>query len=423
MSAGSYSVLRILAHRFLFSKHSDRFLSLITWVSVTGVALGVLALTTVTSVINGFSGELSNVITGVNGELILYSHSSPVNDVERYRQKIGELLPQAQAITASFVTELMVSGPAGVSGAIYEGVELDTYEHVLDIKRRVVEGHFPKEKNEIAIGKTLAETIGVKVGEPLRIIIPFAEGPIVSSHGDVSDPEAGETSGGGPKVLYATISGILQAGMHKYDSRSLFGRLEDVQEQLNQKGRVTAFKIKMKPGTDLAKASDRLKDHFGYPFRAKDWMQLNKNLFYAIQLEKVVISIILTTIILVAAFNVVSTLMMMSHDKSKEVAILKAMGLPGRSVFGLFCWIGMGIGLVGICLGIGAGLLVNQFIERTRWIKLPADIYYIGYLPVVENGREILLIAVFALVICFCATLYPAVQIMRRSPLEGLRYE
>jgi lipoprotein-releasing system permease protein len=211
--------------------------------------------------------------------------------------------------------------------------------------------------------------------------------------------------------------------MYEYDSKFLFMTLEGVQKFLDQPGRVTNFNIKLKPGEDSRAASDRLSKSFAYPFKAKDWGQLNKNLFYAIQLEKVVIAIILTVIVIVAAFNVVSTLMMMIHDKTREIAILKAMGFRPSQSFLLFCLIGVGIGAVGIVLGVAGGLGVGWFLATTQLIHLPEDIYYIGFLPVVVRWQEIGLIALIALLIAFLATLYPSWKVSRRSPLEGIRYE
>ena len=229
--------------------------------------------------------------------------------------------------------------------------------------------------------------------------------------------------GGTPKVIKAQVVGIVSMGMYEYDSKFIFSTLPWVQSFLNQGKRVTSFNIKVTPGTDTHQASDRLAENFGYPFRAKDWAQLNKNLFYAIQLEKAVIAIILTVIVIVAAFNVVSTLMMMIHDKSKEIAILKAMGFRPAQSFKLFCLIGVGMGLVGTVFGVILGLGIDALLRKTHWIDLPADIYYIGFLPVVVQWREIGLIGVLALLVSFLATLYPGLQVSRRSPLDGLRYE
>jgi lipoprotein-releasing system permease protein len=412
------SAVPTLARKFLLSKVSDGFLSFIAWVSVVGVALGVLALTVVTSVINGFEGELARVITGMNGDVVLYSRGDPVSDADAVEAKIRKIVPEVQAITRSFVTELMASGPAGVAGAVLDGVDNDTLGHVTAIPKRVIAGRMPTADGEVVMGKALADRIGAAEGSEVRLIVPFSgETQKASSDGE-ADP-----LGGAPKVIKAQVVGIVSMGMYEYDSKFVFATLPWVQAFLNQGKRVTSYNLKLANGSSSRAVSDRLADSFGYPFRAKDWAQLNKNLFYAIQLEKVVIAIILTVIVIVAAFNVVSTLMMMIHDKGKEIAILKAMGFRPAQSFQLFCLIGVGMGLVGTVVGVLSGLGVNQILKRTRWIDLPPEIYYIGFLPVVVHWREIFLIAGLALLVSFLATLYPGIQVSRRSPLDGLRYE
>ncbi len=403
------SAVPTLAWRFLLTRQSDGFLSFIAWVSVVGVALGVLALVVVTSVINGFEGELVRSITGMNGDVVLYSRGEPIRDPALVERKIRQAVPETEAVTASFVSEMMASGPNSVAGAVLEGVDFGTVGGVTRILDRVRAGRLPQKEDELALGTALAEKIGAKVGTEVRLIAPFA----------------GEATGGAPgapKVLTGVVTGLVQMGMHDYDSKFVFATLPAVQKFLELPGRVTAFKLRLKPGTETRKASDRLTDAFGYPFRAKDWGQLNRNLLYAIQLEKVVISIILTVIVIVAAFNVVSTLMMMIHDKTREIAILKAMGFRPDQSFRLFCLVGMGIGAAGTLAGVGLGLLLNEVLARSRLIRLPADIYYIGFLPVVVHWKEIAWIGGLALTITFVATFYPARQVSRRSPLDGLRY-
>jgi lipoprotein-releasing system permease protein len=259
---------------------------------------------------------------------------------------------------------------------------------------------------EIALGSVIADKIGAKVDSEIRLIAPFT--------GD---------SDASPRASKIRVVGIVRMGMYEYDSKFVFMSLDAVQRFLDLPGRVTTFHIKLKPGSNSRAASDRLAQSFDYPFRAKDWSQLNKNLFYAIKLEKVVIAIILTVIIIVAAFNVVSTLMMMIHDKTKEIAILKAMGFRPMQSFRLFCFIGVGIGAVGTVFGVAGGLGLGWILQRTHWIDLPADIYYIGFLPVVVRWKEVGIIALSALAISFLATLYPSLKVSRRSPLDGLRYE
>ncbi|HAR44303.1 MAG TPA: lipoprotein-releasing system transmembrane subunit LolC [Bdellovibrionales bacterium] len=401
------SAVPMLARRFLVSKASDGFLSMIAWVSICGVAVGVLALTVVTSVINGFEGELMRVITGMNGDVMMLSRGESIGDSAGVQARIRKAVPEVQAITPSFAFQLMIAGPHGVAGGGLEGFDIGTMGMVTDVPNRVIEGRLPEQSGEIALGSSLSERIGAPAGTEVRLIAPFA---------------GGEESGT-PKVMQAKVVGIVRMGMYEYDSKFVFSPLPAVQEFLNEKDRVNTFKIRLSPGADSPQAAEQLSGAFGYPFRAKDWAQLNKNLLYAIKLEKVVIAIILTIIVIVAAFNVVSTLMMMIHDKTKEIAILKAMGLRPYQSFGLFCMIGLGMGVVGTVVGVSGGLLLNFILERTRLIDLPPDIYYISFLPVVIRWQEVALIATVAVSISFLATLYPAWKVTRRSPLEGLRYD
>lgn len=402
-----------LAWRFLSSKASDGFLSFIAWVSVVGVSLGVLALVVVTGVINGFEGELVRIITGMNGDVVLYTRGDPVGEPDKVEARIRKLLPLTEAVSPSFVTQLMASGPGGVSGAVLEGIDSEAIGLVTAIPKRLTAGRLPVVDGEFSMGTALAEKLGLEVGSVVRLILPF-----VTDEGKVSEDGAGQ-----PKIVEGKVVGLVKMGMYDYDSKFVFAALPAVQGFLNQPGKVSSFKIKFAPGQDAAKAAATLTDAFGYPFRAKDWGQLNKNLFYAVKLEKAVIAIILTVIVIVAAFNVVSTLMMMVHDKTREIAILKAMGFRRRQSFLLFCLVGMGIGSVGVVLGIALGLIAGEILQRTRWLELPADIYHIAGVPIVTHWAEVGMISAVALAICFVATLYPAIQVSQRAPLEGLRHE
>ncbi|MBS1961095.1 MAG: FtsX-like permease family protein [Bdellovibrionales bacterium] len=414
MMARKPNPVSILAKGFLLSKTSDGFLSLISWVSVVGVALGVLALTVVTSVINGFEGELGEAISGLNGDVVLYSRADPVADPATIEKKILRTLPQAKAVSASLITELMAAGPKGTGGVVLEGVDPAAAAKATTLPKRIVQGRMPEKDGEIVMAKVLAEKTGAVVGGTIRLVIPQ-----IASAGS-----EGESRGMGvPKIVEADVVGIASLGMYEYDSKYAFSKIGWSQSIFHLPNRASTFKIKLPRGDDSRAASDRLSESFGYPFRAKDWTQLNKNLFYAIKLEKVVIAIILLAIVIVAAFNVVSTLMMMIHDKTKEIAILKAMGLTPAQGFRIFAWIGLGIGLVGTAAGMGFGLLLNVIIDKTKLIRLPADVYYIDYLPVTINWNEIALIGGLAVGIILLATFYPAVRVSTQSPMEGIRYD
>ncbi|MFL5812736.1 MAG: FtsX-like permease family protein [Bdellovibrionia bacterium] len=411
MSNRSVSAVGLLARRFLLSKSSDGFLSLIAWVSVVGVALGVLALVVVTSVINGFEGELARVITGMNGDVVLYTRTDPLRDVDAIERRIRDVVPETQAITDLFVTELMAAGPSGVAGAILEGLDMRTVNLVTEESKHLTEGRMPSAPNEVALGSFIADRLGLHPGGTVRLIIPT-----LNEEGREGEVEA-------PRAAEMNVTGVIRMGLYEYDSKFVYGTLEGVQKLLNYPDRVTSFKIKLTPGSNSTRVAERLGDQFGYPFRAKNWAMLNKNLLYAISLEKAVIAIILTVIIIVAAFNVVSTLMMMIHDKTKEIAILKAMGFKPSQSFGLFCMIGVGMGIVGTFFGVAIAMGVNTILAKTHLIRLPADIYYISFLPVIVRWKEVGMIALVAISISFLATLYPGWKVARRSPLDGLRYE
>ncbi len=400
----------MLAKRFLLSKSHDRFLSFITGVSVSGVALGVLALTVVTSVINGFEDELRRAVTAVNGDVVLYTRGNPVNHPETILQRIRQIVPEAQGLTESFVTELMVSGSKGVAGAVLEGINQDTVGEATEVSHRLSEGRMPQKANEVVVGKALAERLGLHVGDSMRLIAPMTAGG-----------EGQKLGAYAPQAEEALVTGIVQLGMYKYDSKFVYATLASVQHFLNQPEKVTSFRIRLPGNVDSGEVASRLYQNFGYPFVSKNWAQLNRNLFYAVKLEKAVITVILTAIVLVAVFNVVSTLIMMIHEKAQAIAILKAMGFRRGQGFGLFCLIGTGIGVVGTGLGLLGGLGLNELIRKKRWIELPADIYHINFLPVVERWTEIAMIAGFSIFLCFLATLVPAIRVSMKSPLDGLR--
>lgn len=424
MAEKAIALIPTLARRFLQNKTSDGFLSLISWVSVVGVSLGVLALVVVTSVINGFEGELVHVITGMQGAVNLYTRADPIAEPTRIMEKIKKVVPQVDAITPAFQYELMASGPQGVAGSIIEGVDVATASSVTDIEKQLVSGRLPgtgqdptsADVLEVALGSALSQRLGASAGTLIRLIIP--------SFGSGGNGGGGDNKGvNTPKIVKARVVGIVNLGMYEYDSKYIFSTLSTVQKLVGYPDKVTTFKMTLKPGADSREAADRLSDYFGFPFRAKDWSQMHKNLFYAIQLEKAVIAIILTAIVIVASFNVVSTLMMMIHDKTREIAILKTMGFRPSQSFRLFCYIGMGMGLVGTVAGVGMGLGINWVLKHFHLINLPADIYYIGFLPVVVHWKEIGMIALASMAISFLATLYPAFAVSRRSPMEGLKYE
>ena len=410
-----------IAIRFLTSKKTDddaphtHFLSFVTLVSVIGVCVGVLALLVVTSVVNGFEKELTQIIAGTQGDVIFYSRGSPIRDRENLERKIREFTPHLEAVTGSFITEVMYHGPNGVAGGLIEGVEPKTWGEVTSVEQRLEKGSvFPVEEGQIAVGDSLAEKLGVKVGDSIRVVLPFSG----------SD---GDSGFGSPRVQDFQVTGLLHLGMHDYDSKYAYALLPSVQKlvfgdfTLN-KNSITSFRIKLTDSALAPAAGEELAKHFGFPYRVKDWSQLNKNLLYAIHLEKAVITTLLTAIMIVAAFNVVSALLMLVYEKEKEISILRVLGMRIRDQFILFSWVGSFFGFMGTLAGVVMGLIFVFILRETHLIQLPAEIYHLEYLPVVVRSTEWCAIALMAFMICFIATVVPAARIARRSPVEGLKW-
>jgi lipoprotein-releasing system permease protein len=283
---------------------------------------------------------------------------------------------------------------------------------VTSLFKRLASGRLPEGENEAVLGAVLAEKVGAVLGQEVRLSLPTV------------GAEGGDGQGG-PRFVSVKVVGTIRLGMHDLDSKYLFAPIASVQNFLNQPGKVTTFKIKLKSQerSRSAEIAGRLNDAFGYPFRAKDWSMLHKNLFAMIVIEKAVLAIIMTAIIVVSAFNVISTLMMMIHDKAREMAILKAMGFSAARAFRLFLLLGSGIGVVGVLGGVGLGLLLNTVLDRAKLIDIPPQVYNLDHLPVITRWHEVLIISGVTLVIVLGATLYPAIRVARKSPLDGLRYD
>jgi lipoprotein-releasing system permease protein len=226
-----------------------------------------------------------------------------------------------------------------------------------------------------------------------------------------------------PKFQEFTVKGIFDTGMYEYDSKLAYISIPEAQKFFGLGDTVTGFEIRI-DNLDLSgKVAQALQEKLGFPYRARDWMQMNRNLFSALKLEKITMFVILVLIILVASFNIVSTLIMIVIEKAREIAILKSMGATRPGIMKIFMINGTVIGLVGTAMGLAGGYALCMIIKTTRLITLPSDIYYISHLPVRMNAWEFVAVSAAAMAISFCATLYPSWQAAKLDPLEALRYE
>jgi lipoprotein-releasing system permease protein len=309
--------------------------------------------------------------------------------------------------------QVMVSYGKRAHGVFLRGISPEREKKTTEIERFMKEGSLESltQKEEtpgVVIGKELAASIGVFKGDVITVLSPVGRiGPL----------------GMLPKVRQFRVTGIFEVGMFEYDSNLILTDLGAAQEFFDMKDAVTGIQLRL---SDIYKASvvrERLEKDLSFPFYAKDWMQMNKNLFSALKLEKFAMFVILILIILVASFNIVSTLIMNVIEKKREIAILKTMGATDRSIMSIFMLQGLLIGLVGTIIGVTGGYLLCYVLNTYEIIKLPADVYYLSHLPVKTKFSDFLTVSLSAIVISFFATLYPSWQAAKMDPVEPLRYE
>ena len=401
--------------RYLRAKHKETFISLITILSVAGVTVGVMALIVVIAVMAGFESDLKQRILGVESHIVLMRHDGSFSGYKKISKQISEL-QGVEAATPFIYSQIMLRSSAGVSGAVLRGIDPESAGNVIKILKNSVlqnlkqihrQGNSKTFVPGIILGKELARNLGVLKGDAVYLI---------SSRGMISP------IGYLPAMKRFEVVGLFESGMYEYDGSLAYIDLEDAQKILNMKGSVTGIEVRVDDIYNARNIAKKIVSELGFPYWARDWMRMNHNLFSALKLEKTVMFIILALIVLVAAFNIASTLIMMVMGKTKDIAILKAMGAMDGSIRKIFIYKGMIIGAVGTLLGVCLGFIICKLLEKYKFIQLPGDVYYISTLPVRLEALDVFMIASAAMVICFLATLYPASQASKLNPIEAIRY-
>lgn len=405
-----------IARRYLRAKQKQAFISLITILSISGVTVGVMALIVVIAVMSGFESDLKSRILDGQAHVVLMRYGGTLSNFRRVIKKV-EKTPGVEAATPFIYTQIMLRSSSGISGAVLRGVDPESAGRVIKSLERISFQDYSKgsrrQKKEIVLpgiilGKELAKNIGVKKGDMVFVISPRGT---LSPIGQI------------PAMRRFKVTGFFESGMYEFDSSFAYINLVDAQKMLHMGDAVTGIEVRVKDIYKAKNISERIVKQFGFPFWAKDWMQMNKNLFSALKLEKTVMFVILTLIVLVAAFNIASTLIMMVMGKKKDIAILKAMGATDKSVHKIFVFKGMVIGTIGTILGVCLGFILCTLLKHYNIIELTGDIYYFTTtLPVKLEMLDVFLIVAATMVVCFFATLYPARQASKLHPVEAIRY-
>ncbi|MBA2670848.1 MAG: ABC transporter permease [Gemmatimonadetes bacterium] len=408
-----------IARRYLSSRRGARFLSLITLIAMGGVFVGVMALIIVTSVMSGLQRDLRDKILGTNPHIWLttYGDAMQLDSWEGTLARIRNV--DGVVSVAPFIhTEVGLGNLGGhAEAAVLRGIYHEAEgEPITDIVRDIQAGSY-------SLGPTQSGHPPLIVGDELANKFNLYPGAVVN----VTALQGVQLTPMGslmPRMARFEVVGRFRTGMYEYDNKFMYTDLASAQEITGMGERVTGLEIRVPDPMQSDKVARRVEVALGgFPYRAEDWKTMNASLFSALQLEKLAMGIILLLIVVVAAFNIISTLVMVVTDKTREIGILKSMGLRSSQISRIFMIQGVVIGAVGSLLGGAAGLFLTWLLDRYQFIEIPGDVYFIDRLPVAFNPYEIMLILVLSVVISFLATIYPARQAARLYPVEAIRHE
>ncbi|WP_371932818.1 lipoprotein-releasing ABC transporter permease subunit [Roseibium sp. MMSF_3544] len=407
----------MIAGRYLRSRRRETFISVIAGFSFAGIMLGVATLIIVMAVMNGFRSELLGKILGINGHMLVQPIDLPLNDYDAVSARL-EGVPDVVAAFPFTEGQALVSGPAGNLGALVRGLYESDLRRVPLVAENIRAGSLDgfDAGEGVAIGSRMAQQLGLTVGDNITIISP---------RGSVTP------MGVTPRLKAYPVSAIFEIGMSEYDATFLFMPLEEAQAYFNMGDRATGIEIYVVDPDDVGVMLTAIEDAAERPAFVTDWRQRNVTFFSALEVERNVMFIILTLIVLVAALNIISGMIMLVKDKGRDIAILRTMGATRGAIMRVFLITGASIGCVGTIAGFILGLIICLNIESIRqfvsWLTstdvFSKELYFLSKLPADIDSGETMTVLIMALVLSLLATVYPAWRAARLDPVEALRYE
>ena len=408
---------RMVAARYLRPRRTEGFISVIAGFSFLGIALGVATLIIVMSVMNGFREELLKRILGLNGHLEVYATETLMTDYDE-AAGIVRRIPGVVQVIPMIEGQVMASAAGRSSGAIVRGIKPEDFRARPILADHIVQGSLADfvGDDSVVIGNRLAERLGVAAGDRITLISPEGQ---VTAFGTV------------PRVRSYTVAATFEVGMFEYDSSFIFMPLKAAQVYFRIPGGASSLEVIAENPDKLRGIRNEIMSSLKRPLRILDWQQANSSFFNAIAVERNVMFLILTLIIVVAAFNIISSLIMLVKDKGQDIAILRTMGATKGMIMRIFLLSGATIGVVGTLAGFALGLAFADNIEIIRrWIQgltgtelFAPEIYFLSQLPAKVDPGEVATVVIMALGLTFLATLYPSWRAARLDPVEALRYE
>jgi lipoprotein-releasing system permease protein len=423
-TAPSSGLAWYLARRYLASRKKGRLLSFITWISLAGVTVGVTALIVVLGVMNGMQEELREKILGSTPHLMVLEPgvSLRMGGWEPVMESMREV-PGVEAVAPFILTKTAILRESGgdqwaQSADLYGvSIDLDPADAPTEMEEEIRRGVYALDATDsglppVILGSRLAQRMGVFRGDTLAVV----------SLENIRTNVFGATQ---PKLQAFEVTGTFTTGMYEYDVNNMYAPLSAVQDLLDIRAnnQVSGLSARIADPWDATAVAGRVREHIGPPYFVDTWITQNQALFAALQLEKIALGVILFLIVIVAAFNIVSTLVMVVVDRTSEIGILKSMGMTDGQILRVFLFQGLAIGFLGTALGTTLGLLISWIVDRFEVIQIPADVYFIDHLPVSTNPVDVGLIVLGSMVIALVATIYPALQASRLQPVEAIKHD
>jgi lipoprotein-releasing system permease protein len=406
----------MLSARYLRARRKEGFISVIAGFSFLGIMLGVATLIIVMAVMNGFRKELLDKILGLNGHILVQPLESPLTDWKDVADRVSQV--QGIRLAAPVVDgQALASSPFNASGVFVRGIRAADLNNLASVASNVRQGSLDgfDAAQGVAIGRQLAEKLSLRAGDSITLVSP--KGAVTPM-------------GTTPRIKPYRIAAVFEIGMSEYDSTFVFMPLAEAQAYFNRVNDVSAIEVFTDRPDKIPSLRQAVTEAAGRPVFLVDWQQRNSTFFNALQVERNVMFLILTLIVLVAALNIVSGLIMLVKDKGADIAILRTMGTSQGSVMRIFLITGASIGVVGTLTGVVVGLIVCQNIESIRqflsWLTrtdlFPRELYFLSKLPAEIDVGETSAVVIMALTLSFLATLYPSWRAARLDPVDALRY-